>query len=329
MRAARPDLSLLGATALAPLVWGSTYLVTQTMLPAGVPLTIALLRALPAGLLLLVFVRRLPTLSQWPGLLALGGLNFALFWTCLFIAAYRLPGGVAATLGASQALLVVFIARGALGTPIRRTALLAGLTGLAGVAMIALTAAARLDLIGVAAALIGAASMAAGTVYSRKLRGDTPLLTFTAWQLLAGGLLLLPLALIFEPGLPPVTGQHLAGLAWLGLIGAAASYALWFRGVARIEPSAVSVLGFLSPLTAVLLGWWVLEESFTLLQALGAVLVFAAILLGQQVPRRSPFRLRRGHAVSGQTSTSSRRVREASQKAGRARRPIRPIATKE
>ncbi len=291
MGARTPDLPLLGATALAPIIWGTTYLVTREMLPEGVPLTIALLRALPAGLLLLLVVRRLPALSQWPGVFLLGGLNFTVFWTCLFIAAYRLPGGVAATLGAAQALFVILIARGVLGTPIRSRALLAGLTGVAGVAMIALTAAARLDPIGVGAALVGAASMAAGTVYSRKLRGDTPLLTFTAWQLVAGGLLLLPLALILEPGLPPVTARHLAGLAWLGLIGAAATYALWFRGVARIAPSAISLLGFLSPLTAVLLGWWVLGEHFTGLQALGAGLVFAAILLGQDPPRQTVPRL--------------------------------------
>ena len=287
MRNPGSNLPLLGATALAPIIWGTTYLVTQEMLPEGIPLTIALLRALPAGLLLLVLVRRLPAPAQWPGVLLLGGLNFAVFWTCLFIAAYRLPGGVAATLGATQALFVVILARSVLGVPIRRRALLAGLTGVAGVAMIALTAGARLDPIGVAAAFIGAGSMAAGTVYSRKLRGDTPLLTFTAWQLVGGGLLLLPLALLFEPGLPPVTGRHLAGLAWLGLIGAAATYALWFRGVARIAPSAVSVLGFLSPLTAVLLGWGVLGETFTTLQALGAGLVFAAILVAQETLGRT------------------------------------------
>ena len=287
MRSNGPDLPLLGVTALAPIIWGTTYLVTREMLPADIPLTIALLRALPAGLLLLLVVRRLPAPSQWPGVLLLGGLNFAIFWTCLFIAAYRLPGGVAATLGASQALFVILIARGVLGTPVRRRALLAGLMGVAGVALIAVTAAARLDPIGIGAALIGAASMAGGTVYSRKLRGDTPLLTFTAWQLVAGGFLLLPLALVFEPGLPPVTGQHLAGLAWLGLIGAAATYAIWFRGVSRIDPAAVSVLGFLSPLTAVLLGWWLAGETFTLFQALGAALILMAIWFGQaRTPRR-------------------------------------------
>lgn len=47
-------------TALAPAIWGSTYLVTTQWLPDGYPGLLALLRALPAGLLLLLFVRRLP-----------------------------------------------------------------------------------------------------------------------------------------------------------------------------------------------------------------------------------------------------------------------------
>ncbi len=50
----------LAATALAPAIWGSTYIVTTAFLPAGYPLTVAMLRALPAGLLLLLLVRKLP-----------------------------------------------------------------------------------------------------------------------------------------------------------------------------------------------------------------------------------------------------------------------------
>jgi len=48
-------------TSLAPLFWGLTYITTTELLPQGYPLTVSLLRALPAGLLLLIIVRRLPT----------------------------------------------------------------------------------------------------------------------------------------------------------------------------------------------------------------------------------------------------------------------------
>ena len=47
-------------TALAPAIWGSSYIVSTELLPQVPPMTVALLRALPAGLLLLAFARRLP-----------------------------------------------------------------------------------------------------------------------------------------------------------------------------------------------------------------------------------------------------------------------------
>ncbi len=73
-------------TAIAPAIWGSTYLVTTELLPQGYPWTVAMLRALPAGLLLLVIVRQLPKGIWWSRVLILGALNFTIFWWLLFVA---------------------------------------------------------------------------------------------------------------------------------------------------------------------------------------------------------------------------------------------------
>lgn len=272
-------------TALAPAIWGSTYLVTTEALPAGYPVTLAALRALPAGLLLLALTRCLPPRAWLGRVFLLGCFNFALFWVLLFVAAYRLPGGVAATLGSLQAMMVILMARGWLGTPIRAGAVAAAASGVVGVAFLLLGPEAALDPVGVAAGLGGAAAMAAGTVLSRKWQPPVSALSFTTWQLTAGGLILLPLALIVEPPLPALTATNLAGLAWLGLIGAAATYAIWFRGVARLEPGAVSMLGMMSPVTAVLLGWVVLGQSLSSVQGLGAVIVLGSVWAGQRANR--------------------------------------------
>jgi len=286
-------------TALAPAVWGSTYLVTTEALPEGYPITLAALRALPAGLLLLAVTRCLPPRAWLGRTFLLGSFNFALFWVLLFVAAYRLPGGVAATLGSLQAMIVIFMARGWLGTPIRAWAVIAAAVGVLGVALLLVSPEARLDPIGIAAGVGGAASMAAGTVLSRKWQPPVSALSFTAWQLTAGGLILLPLALITEPPLPSLTATNLAGLVWLGLIGAAATYALWFRGVARIEPGAVAMLGMMSPVTAVVLGWVWLGQSLSLVQFLGAVIVLGSVWAGQwanQPQTRQKIRSARQHA---------------------------------
>ncbi|UWQ83966.1 DMT family transporter [Leisingera caerulea] len=273
-------------TALAPAIWGSSYIVTTSLLPGHSPLVVALLRALPAGLLLLVLVRQLPPLNWLPRLMVLGALNFSLFWVLLFVSAYRLPGGVAATLGAVQPLIVVFLSAFLLKTQIRAAAVAAALLSIAGVALLVLTPAAKLDTLGVLAGLGGAASMATGVVLTRKWQPPVPPLTFTAWQLTAGGLLLVPIALWTVPELPVFTAANIAGLAYMSLIGGALTYILWFRGLARIDPSQVSLLGVLSPLSAVILGWLLLGETLTPNQMLGALLALFSLWLGQARPLR-------------------------------------------
>lgn len=272
----------LALTAVAPAIWGSTYIATTELLPAGYPLHVAMLRALPAGLLLLLVFRTLPRGHWWWRVTVLGALNFTFFWAMLFVSAYRLPGGVAATVGAVQPLIVIVLARLVMGRKMTTKAILAALAGLAGVALLVLTPHAALDPVGIAAGLAGAVSMAAGTVLTRHWQPDVPALTFTAWQLTAGGLLLVPLALLIEPSLPPMTGLNLLGFLWLGLVGGALTYIVWFRGVARLEPAAVASLGFLSPLVATLLGWVLIDQNLSPLQILGLVTVLASVWMAQR-----------------------------------------------
>lgn len=275
----------IALTAVAPLVWGSTYYVTTEYLPDGYPITMAALRALPAGLLLLLLSRKLPQGIWWMRVFLLGALNFTFFWAFLFVAAYRLPGGVAATVGAVQPLIVVFLAAILLGSAIRITAVLAALIGILGVGLLVLGSGVALDPIGLFAGIAGAASMGAGTVLTRKWQPPVHLLTFAAWQLTAGGILLVPLAILLEPPLPTLDLRNMGGILYLGLIGAALTYILWFRGISRIEPSSVSALGFLSPLSAVILGWLLLGQALTPTQIAGAAIVLGAIWLGQRAGR--------------------------------------------
>lgn len=277
---------ILFLTALAPIVWGSTYLVTTEMLPTGMPLTLAMLRALPAGLLLLLFLRKLPQGIWWGRVFILGILNFSLFWWLLFISAYRLPGGVAATVGAIQPLIVLFLSRWLLSSPLSGVSIFAALSGIFGVAILLLTPSAALDLTGIIAGLAGAFSMAAGTVLSRRWQPPVSALTFTSWQLTAGGLVLLPFALLLEPALPSLSLLNIAGLSYLTLIGGALTYALWFRGLAILGPSSVASLGFLSPMSAVILGWLWLDQQLSPLQLLGMLVILLSVWGSQKAERK-------------------------------------------
>lgn len=274
-------------TALAPLIWGSTYIVTTELLPPDRPFTAALLRTLPAGLLLALYSWRLPERRAWGRLVVLSALNIGFFQALLFVAAYRLPGGLAAVVGAIQPLLVIGLAWALDRRQPAGLAVAASVLGVLGMAALLLSPGAVWDPIGIAAALAGAACMAAGTYLARRWRPDVPVLAFTGWQLLAGGLMLVPVAWVVEPPLPSLSMTQVLGYAYLSLIGASLAYALWFRGIARLPPVAVSSLGLLSPLTAVLLGWALLGQAMTGWSLLGLLTVLGSVLAVQwaAIPR--------------------------------------------
>lgn len=278
-------VALLFTTALAPMAWGTTYIVSTELLPDGRPLLAGALRALPAGIALALITRTAPKGSWWWKAAVLGTLNIGGFFALLFYAAFRLPGGVAATLGAVQPLIAVGLAAILLGERVRRVSLVAGGLGVTGVALLVLRSDAQLDSIGILAGLAGAASMAIGVVLTKRWGRPVPLLTFTSWQLIAGGLLLLPLTIGVE-GLPSsLTTSNLLGFLWLATFGTAVAYSLWFRGVQSLPVAQVSILGLLSPLVAALVGWALLEQTLSPGQLVGAALILGAVGLGQTQKR--------------------------------------------
>ena len=278
---------ILAVTAIAPIIWGTTYLVTSEILPPGRPFLAGALRALPAGLILVAITRSLPRGAWWWKSLVLGTLNIGAFFAFLFISAYRLPGGVSATLGAIHPLLVALLAVLVLHEALNRRAMAAAAIGLVGVGMLVLTPDAALDSVGVLAGLAGGLSTAFGVILTKRWGRPTTLLTFTGWQLVAGGLVLAVLTLVFEGGPAGLTLTNVAGYAWLATAGGALSYFLWFRGILALPPTRVTLLGFLAPLVATILGWAVLDQTLRPLQWLGAVAILGAVLLGNSSPKRT------------------------------------------
>ena len=264
-------------TACAPLIWGSTYLVTTEFLPSDRPLTAALLRVLPAGLLLLMYARVLPRRSEWSTVILLGILNIGFFQAMLFVAAYRLPGGLAAVLSSTQTLMVLLLTWLIGKTMPPKAAWLWAAAGVAGIALMVLSPQARYDAWGIAAALSGAASMSLGVYLSKHRRTSLPVLAFAGWQLLVGGLCLLPAALLAEPPLPALTLANIGGYLYLCLFGAVLAYVLFFSGLARLPPAVVSSLGLLSPVCAFALGWLFLGQGMDGKSLLGFALALLSI----------------------------------------------------
>ncbi|HEX8159612.1 MAG TPA: EamA family transporter [Solirubrobacteraceae bacterium] len=273
------------AAVLAPAVWGSTYLVATQWLPPGAPMFDALLRALPAGIVLLLLTGgSLPRGGWLLRAFALGTLNIGLFFALLFVAAYRLPGGTAAMVIATQPLIVVLLSAVLLGIPIRLVHIGASVLGMVGVLLLLTRSRIHLDAIGIVAAAGAATSMAAGIVLTKKWGRPVPLLVFTAWQLLTGGLVLLIPTLLTEGVPAQITPVNLLGYLYLGLIGSCVAYAVWFRGIEQLSAAAVSFLGLVSPLVATALGYLYLHQGLTGWQIAGAACVLLAVLAGQLPP---------------------------------------------
>ncbi|MDA5283822.1 EamA family transporter [Streptomyces sp. Isolate_45] len=276
-------------TALAPISWGSTYFVASELLPPDRPLFTGAMRALPAGLLLIALSRTLPKGEWWWKSAVLGTLNIGAFFPLLFLSAYRLPGGVAAVLGSAGPLFVVGLAALLLGERARLRTVLAAVAAAFGVSMVVLTAEAELDLIGVIAGVVSSASMGAGTVMTKRWgrpEGVGPL-AMTGWQLTAGGLVIIPLAVLIEGAPPALDGKAFLGYGYMMLINTGIAYWLWFRGIGRLSATSVTLLGPLSPLTAAVIGWAALGQALSPVQLAGMAIAFGATVIGQ-LPARTP-----------------------------------------
>jgi probable blue pigment (indigoidine) exporter len=268
--------------ALTPIIFGTTYLLTTEFLPPGRPLLAALMRSLPTGLVLIIGSSIPP--RRWMARFFLLSVLYASgLFPLLFIAAYRLPGGVAAVINSLSPLLVVVIAVPLLGSRIRAIQILAGILGTAGVALLVLQSDARLDGVGLIAMAAAAIMFSVATVLTKRWGRPEGMTTIgvTGWIFLFAGLTLLPATLLIE-GLPDhLTARNIAGLVYLVLISGIVAYVVWFWGLERLSASAVTFLTLLNPVTAAVLGWVVLDQRLNHWQLLGAAIVLVSVVMGQ------------------------------------------------
>ena len=268
--------------ALTPIIFGTTYLLTTEFLPPGRPLLAGLMRSLPTGLVLIIG-SPIPNRRWLARFFVLSVLYASGLFPLLFIAAYRLPGGVAAVINSLSPLLVVVISVPLLATKIRAIQVVAGSFGAAGVALLVLQSDARLDLVGLIAMAGAMAMFSVATVLTKRWGRPEGMnsIGVTGWTFLLAGLTLVPVTLLVE-GLPDhLTARNIGGLIYLVLISGIFAYALWFWGLQRLSASAVTFLTLLNPVTAALLGWIVLNQRLNAWQLLGAFIILVSVVLGQ------------------------------------------------
>lgn len=278
---------------LTPVIFGTTYLLTTQFLPPNRPLLVATMRSLPTGLVLIIGAKIPPPGWRWR-FVVLSVLYCSAFFPLLFVAAYRLPGGIASVINSLTPILVVILSVPWLGTTIRPVQIVAGMLGVLGVALLVLQSSARLDGWGILAMTSCVLLMGVATVLTKRWGHPEGMSTpaFTGWTFLLGGLTLLPFTLIIE-GLPDrLSARNVGGLVYLVLLSGIVAYALWFWGLERLPASSVTFLSLINPVVAAVLGWVVLDQRLNGWQLLGALVVLVSVVLGQDLRLRRRRRLR-------------------------------------
>ncbi len=279
-----PTWNTIALTAVPAVVWGSTYAVTQLWLPADRPFFAATARVLPAGLLLLLWVRRLPRGRWWGRSVVLGALNHGLFFGLLYLAAFRLPSGLASTLTALSPLVVMGMAFLVIGERQPRVTLIAALVGVAGV----VTLVWQNDRSGTVDCRGRGRRRRSRGVIGARLRPRQALVTArrrARHDVLAAGRRWPPARCPSRPWRRahrrPSTCPPLLPLAYLGLVGSALGYVLWFRGLTRMDAGAVAVVGLVNPVVGTALGVLLLSEPFGPVHLVAVVVTLGSVLVAQ------------------------------------------------
>jgi drug/metabolite transporter (DMT)-like permease len=272
-------------------IWGIPYLLIRVAVRELHPETLVFARTSIAALLLVPVAAARgelrPILYRWRPLLVFAAVEIALPWVLLSGAETHVSSSLAALLIASVPLVATAIARTTGGREhLGLTGTVGLLIGLAGVGAIV-----GLDVGGTSAsALVALALVAVGyavgpILLSRYLNG-LPALGVISLSLLVSALIYAPIAAFRMPSSMPA-GRVLGSVAALAVVCTALAFLLFFALIAEIGPVRATVITYVNPAVAALLGVTILSESFTVGMGIGFVLVLIGSVLATR-PARAP-----------------------------------------
>jgi len=275
-------MNLRLAALIAAVLWGFTYILTTTLLPHNA-VFLGGVRALGGGLVLLALARQAVPSGYWPKLIALGTLNFGAFFALLFVGAIRLPGGVAGTFQTLGPLISILLAWALLREPPTLIKIVSIVIGAVGVALVILRGDAAMDMIGVVTALLSVvAGSLGGILINRWGRpAEMSLLSFTAWQLIVGGVELAVLAVVIGDLPAAITATNVLGLVVLAVVLTAVPFVLWFRAIVALGAASVIPFILVTPVVAFVLDAVIKGVVPSWPQVVGVVLVMVGLGVNQ------------------------------------------------
>jgi drug/metabolite transporter (DMT)-like permease len=293
-------LNVWAALGTVYLVWGSTYLAIAIAVETLPPLLYAGLRFALAGLLLAAWlvlrgVDLRISRRELAGAAAVGMLLLTIANGLVVLAERTVPSGVAALIVASIPLWIV-VYRMIAGERVGRDLLAGVLLGLVGVTILVVPGGldGTIDPVG-ALMLFGATlSWSLGTVLSPRLETPRNALVSTAYQMLAGGVVLLVVGLgrgeLAHVDPATFSMRSLIAFAYLVVFGSLVAYSAYTWLLQNTSVSLVSTYAFVNPVVAVMLGALILAEPITPTIVIGAAVIVVAvafIVLRQNAARRA------------------------------------------
>ena len=211
----------------------------------------------------------------------LGLLNFAAFFVLIHLASQLLPTSVAASVMALAPIVLALLAIPLLGQRPTAYVLLGAVVGVIGVGLLVGLGRTAVDLLGVAASLVALLLSSLGAILTTRWKDETPLVATTSWQLLAGGVSLLLVAVAVEGPPPAMIATNVLAYAVVAVGATAVAFLCWFGGLRHLQAGTVGLIGLLNPVTGVLLGVVLADEILAPLQWIGMALVGVALVLGR------------------------------------------------
>jgi drug/metabolite transporter (DMT)-like permease len=274
--------------ALMSIIWGIPYLFIRVAVAEVTPAVLVLARtSLAAVILLPIALLRVdlrPILARWRWLAAFAIIEIAIPWVLLGSAEQHLTSSLTGILIAGVPLVGTVFALVTGGTDrLDRTGWLGLLVGLVGVVAIVGADVAGTDLVAVLQVGVVVICYAVGpAILARRLNG-LPSIGIMALSLTGVALLYLPVGVAQWPATPPST-QVLASIAILAVVCTAAAFLVFAALIAEIGPVRATVITYVNPMVAAVLGVLVLGEVLTLPMLLG----FALVILGSILATRRP-----------------------------------------
>ncbi len=287
-------------------IWGIPYLLIKVADGGVSPPVLVLARvSIGAALLLPVAIRRrelAPALSRWRWVALFALVEIITPWLLLSEAETRLSSSLSGLLIASVPILVAVFGRLTGGqdrlTAVRWAGLL---VGLGGVALLVVGGGAHGDAGQVAEVLLVAVCYAIGPLVVARKLSDVPSLGVTAASLTLAAVVYAPIAALTWPSAMPAP-KVLAALAGLAVVCTALAFLGFFALIAEAGPARASVITYVNPAVAVVLGALVLGERLTV--AMGVA--FAAILGGSVLATRTSRPAAQAGDAAGDTAARGR-----------------------